>query len=119
MKGKLTKTDRGWRVNGTLPVHPDCLKEQTFTGFIWNESVYRDGDEVEFDIRTIYVEPDSSIHCNRGDDVVHAMLMTEWTRIFEGFTGGLKKMFAGNYRQITEYLKENYYPPQRKPKDNG
>ncbi len=118
MKGLLTKTEKGWRVNETLPVHPDCLKEQTETSFIWNDSVYRDGDLVEFKIQTIYVEPDDSIHCNRGDDVVHAMLETEWSRIFEGFTGGIKHLIhpIGTYRQITEYLKENYYPPRRKPK---
>lgn len=117
MKGILTKTEKGWRVNETLPVHPDCLKEQTGSAFIWNDSVYRDGDQVEFDIQTIYVESDSSIHCNRGDDVQHAMIKTEWRRIFEGFTGGLKQIPPmGNYIQMTRYLEENYYPPQRKPK---
>lgn len=117
MKGTLSKTEKGWVINGTLPVHPACLKEQTFTGFIWNESVYREGDVVEFNIRNVYVEPDSSIHCNRGDDVPHAMIETEWARIFEGVTGGLKKMLTGNYQEITKYLKDNYYPPQRKPKE--
>jgi hypothetical protein len=117
MKGTLTKTQNGWRVNQTLPVHPDCLKEQTESAFIWNDSVYRDGDQVEFETRTIYVEPDDSIHCNRGGDVVYAMLETEWSRIFEGFTGGVKQIPPmGNYRQMTEYLTENYYPPKRKAK---
>jgi len=117
MKGTLTKTQNGWRVNETLPVHPDCLKEQTGTAFIWNDSVYRDGDKVEFEIQTIYVEPADSIHCNRGDDVVHAMIGTEWPRIFEGFIGAVKQIPpTGNYWQMTEYLEENYYPPKRKPK---
>lgn len=117
MKGKLTKTDRGWRVNETLPVHPDCLKEQTGTAFIWNDSVYRDGDQVEFDVMNVYIEPDDRIHCNRGTDVVHAMIETEWPRIFEGFTGGLKQIIPmGYYRQMSEYLEENYYPPKKKPK---
>ena len=126
MKGHLKKTMDGWLIENEnedlIPLHLQHYNPTSQSNsFTWNDSIYNAGDYVEFENVLVYIEPDSSIHYNRGDTKVYAVIQPEWHRIFEGFTGGLKLVpTTGHYRQMMEYLKENYYPPKLKPKSpNG
>ena len=120
MKGLLLKDNDEWFIQTEeqklLPLCEDfCGGISTSESFIWMDSVYKELDIVEYDTTMVYIEPSPEIHCNRGDTKVVAILLSEWDRIFEGFTGGLKQIApSGNYKQFIQYMKENYHPPKVK-----
>lgn len=41
----------------------------------------------------------------------------EWDKIFENVSDNLYRLPSGNYVSFEEYLKENYYPPNKKLDD--
>ena len=84
MKGKLLKKDNKWViiVEGAptyfeVDLHPDDFENiQNFNDSVWDLN----GKEVFFEIVTKYIEPDDSIHCNRGVDKEFAKLIDEGRR---------------------------------------
>jgi len=84
MKGKLLKRDNKWVVivNDSftcfeVDLHPDDIENiQRFNDAVWDLN----GKEVFFEIVTKYIEPDDSIHCNRGGDKEFAKLIDEERR---------------------------------------
>ena len=123
MKGKLRVVNGFWFIE-TLQGKP--IKLHTKHGasseeneFTWNGSIYRDGDEVPFETENVYIPPpDDSIHCNRGDDVPHAAIQDEWSRIFDAFTKTQEEFPQdGLTIAFRTYIEENFYPPIRKPRN--
>jgi hypothetical protein len=57
---------------GSLPIHPDTPREQLI-----------DGNEIEYEIVKKYIEPDESIHCNRGSDVKFAKIINRKMMFWE------------------------------------
>lgn len=80
MKGILFKKGNEWFVRQEgpftfceLPLHPDDVENvQRFNELVFN----LDKNEVFFDAVTKYIEPDESIHCNRGVDKKFAKLIS-------------------------------------------
>jgi hypothetical protein len=98
IKGKLHKTDNGWvvmfnkklehqmvgyhdykttTVYDQLPLHPDDVNQINEDSQVFDniESRIATWPDVNFEIVSVYVEPSTSIHSNRGDDVTYAKLI--------------------------------------------
>lgn len=72
------------------------------------------GEEVEFEIISVYVEPDDSIHCNRGADVKYARIIIDdsdkkWNQIFSKWNS-----ITSSRLVFFEWLKKNYKAPDAK-----
>ena len=75
MKGILLKTEQGWSVKYTEKDKTHVLKTHSDNKKYLSMLPGDEFHEVEFSITTEYMEPDSSIHCNRGDDVTVARIL--------------------------------------------
>jgi len=80
MKGKIVNKNEEWFIEYTYssqsshgdletdfyPIYPDDY---------FNRTTFHSNEVVNFEIITKYVEPDESIHCNRGADVKFARIL--------------------------------------------
>ena len=74
MQGIIKQSGDKWNVElSTSNVIP--LVEEDY------QHIIHEGQQMEFEIITRYVEPDESIHCNRGADVKMAKIV--WLNSFE------------------------------------
>ena len=60
-----------------LPLHPGDVHKISSVGFILGDYV-----DIEFEKVLVYVEPPDNIHCNRGDDVMHARLVDKEKKLY-------------------------------------
>lgn len=60
-------------------VTPDQFSESNLREIV--DGRVKNGDKVEVEMETVYIEPDDSIHCNRGSDVTRVRLIEDGTAI--------------------------------------
>lgn len=110
-KGVFGVTRRTSVLHKGLPLHPGPwpLPEG-----ILIDDILVEGKEVEFEIKEVYVEPDESIHCNRGADVKYAKLIFPektwtWNDIINEYYNDKVQTYT-----FADWLKKHYNPPTKK-----
>ena len=71
-EGEVIEKDEKYYVKFSVGILPDTKKEFTIPLIKEDYQAVKNKKIIPFRMKMVYVEPDDSIHCNRGSDVAYA-----------------------------------------------